>query len=105
MLEWISGLSVIKEAYDLVKMTEADPIDPGTIDAAKLKEWGLIPADESPEDYAWAAPRRMFELTEAPGCTREIAWVSDQLRRTKRKVVRKMTDGAIDLILVRKKRP
>jgi hypothetical protein len=93
---------VVKDLLVLTKMEEADPIDPGTMCVQELAAMGL--ADHGNGDaYSWIAPRMLFALTEAPNATHEIVWVTDKLRRTKRKVVRFTRSGAIDLTLVQKK--
>jgi hypothetical protein len=45
----------------------------------------------------------LFALTDALDASHEVVWVTDKLRRTKRKIVRLSHSGAIDLILIRKK--
>jgi hypothetical protein len=94
---------VIKDLVALAKMEEVDPIDPGTLDPKELAAMGIID-NENAEAYSWSAPRKLFARTEAPDASHEIAWVTDKLRRTKRKVVRFTHDGNLDLILIRKKR-
>jgi len=98
------GYSILKDILALAKLTEADPIDPGTLDVAKLKEWKIVPVEDPDADFRWLAPRNLFAQTEAPDAKFEVVWVTDQWRRSKRKLVRNTHDGKLDLILVRTKR-
>src|SRR4051812_45105241 len=93
---------VVKDLIALAKMEEADPIDPGTLDANELTTMGIIDG-ENANTFSWAPPRNLFARTEAANASHEVVWVTDKLRRTKRKVVRLTHDGALDLILIRKK--
>jgi hypothetical protein len=93
---------VIKDLVALAKMEEADPIDPGTLDSKELAKMGIVDA-ENADAYSWSAPHKLFAKTEAPDASHEIVWITDKLRRTKRKVVRFTRDGKLDLILIRKK--
>jgi hypothetical protein len=93
---------LVKDLIALAKMEESDPIDPGTLDTKELVAMGILDGEAS-DDYSWSASRKLFSRTEAPGATHEVVWVTDKLRRTKRKVVRLTHDGALDLILIRQK--
>ena len=93
---------VIKDLVALAKMKEDEPIDPGRQDTNQPVDMGIIDS-ENAEAYSWSAPRKLFARTEAPNATHEIVWVTDKLKRTKRKVVRFTHDGNPDLILIRKK--
>ena len=93
---------VIKDLIALAKMEETDPIDPGTSDAKQLAAMGIIDGEQT-DAYSWAAPRKLFARTEAVGATHDIVWVTDKLRRTKRKVVRLRHDDGIDLVLIVRK--
>ena len=93
---------VIKDLVALAKMEEADSIDPGTLNSKQLAAMGIIDC-ENADAYSWTAPRKLFARTEAPNATHEIVWVTDKLKRTKRKVVSFTHDGNPDLILIRKK--
>jgi len=93
---------VVKDLIALSKMEETDPIDPGTLEMKELVSMGIV-SDADPNNYSWIAPRRLFAVAESPTATHEIVWVTDKLRRTKRKIVRFTHSGQLDLILVRKK--
>ena len=93
---------IIKDLVALATMEEADPIDPGTLDANELATMGLIDAHDI-DPCSWTAPRKLFVRTEAPDATHEVVWVTDNLKRTKRKVVRLTYSGNLDLILIRNK--
>ncbi|MBM3600040.1 MAG: hypothetical protein FJX35_17660 [Alphaproteobacteria bacterium] len=93
---------VVKDLIALAKMKEVDPIDPGTLDARELAAMGIV-ENANLDAYSWANPQRIFALTEAQGATREVVWVSDTLKRTRRKVVRLTHGGTVDLVLVRKR--
>ena len=93
---------VVKDLITLAKMEEADPIDPGTLDAKELSAMGIINS-ENADAYSWAAPLRLFARTEAADASHDVVWVTDKLRRTKRKVVRFTRDGTLDLVLIRMK--
>ena len=92
---------VIKDLVTLAKMEEADSIDPGTLDSKQLAAMGIIDV-ENADAYSWSAPRKLFARTEALNASHEIVWVTDKLKRTKRKIVRFTHDGNLDLILIRK---
>lgn len=95
---------LVKDVIALTKMQEAEPIDPGTNAMSKLKVMGIV--DEGDGDgYSWVRPHKLFALAEAPNASHEIVWVTDKLRRTKRKVVRFSRDGNLDQILIRRKAP
>ena len=93
---------IVKDLIALAKMDEADPIDPGTLDLQELTAMGIVEGDNA-DAFSWAAPRKLFAKTEAPDASHEIVWITDKLRRTKRKVVRFTHNGTLDLILIRKK--
>ncbi len=93
---------IVKDLIALAKMQEGDPIDPGTLDAKQLIDMGAIDAEDA-DACSWVAPRNLFAKAEAQNAANEIVWVTDKLRRTKRKVVRFTHDGKPDLILIRKK--
>lgn len=92
----------MKDLIALAKLEEGEPIDPGTLDAKELAAMGVIDAEDAGA-CSWVAPRKLFAKTEAQGASNEIVWVTDNLRRTKRKVVRLTHDRKFDLILIRKK--
>jgi hypothetical protein len=94
---------VVKDFVTLVKMEEADPIDPGTLDLQQLSAMGVVEEDDGNNAYSWVRPRRLFTLTEAPDASHEVVWVTDKLRRTKRKVVRLSHSGDVEQVLIRKK--
>lgn len=83
---------VIRDLASLAKMEDAEPLDPGTLDAHGLVKMGLINA-EGVEACSWSAPRKLFAGTQAPDASLELVWVTDKLRRTKRRVVRYTHDG------------
>jgi hypothetical protein len=94
---------VVKDLIALAKMEEAEPIDAGTSDVQHLSAMGIVEEGNGNNGYSWVRPRRLFALTEALDASHEVVWVTDKLRRTKRKIVRLSHSGAIDLILIRKK--
>jgi hypothetical protein len=93
---------VLKDLIALAKMEEGEPIDPGTFDLQQLAAMGIV-EDGSDNPYSWVRPRKLFALTEALDASHEVVWVTDKLRRTKRKVVRLSHSGDVDQILIRKK--
>ena len=93
---------VVKDLIRLAKMDEAESIDPGTLELQELAVMGIVDGSD-PEAYSWAAPRNLFARTGDANASHEIVWVTDNLHRTKRKIVRFRHDGALDLILIRKK--
>jgi hypothetical protein len=93
---------VVKDLISLAKMEEADPVDPGTSDVQKLAVMGIVD-DGNGNSYSWVRLRKLFSLTEARDASHEIVWVTDKLRRSKRRVVRFNSSGTIGLILVRRK--
>jgi hypothetical protein len=97
-------LANVKDLIALAKMKEAEPIDPGTFDRQQLNAMGIV-EDGNGNDHSWVRPRRLFALTGVPDASHEIVWVTNKLRRTKRKVVRfsSSDNGAIEQILIRKK--
>lgn len=101
----VAGLlyQIAKDVIGFATMDEADPYDLGTIDLSALVEMGVVAADKQSE-YHWSNPSELFARTEAPSANHDVVWVTDHLRRQKRKVVQRSHDGKIDLILIRKKK-
>lgn len=99
-----TAYQVVKDVIALAKMKEDGPMDPGTFDLRQLAVMGIV-EDGDGSAYSWVRPHRLFALTGAPDAYHEIVWVTDKLRRTKRKVVRfsHSDSDAIDQILIRKK--
>ena len=94
-----TGYQVVKDLIALAKMKEAEPIDPGR---QQLKVTGIV-EDGIGDDHSWVRPRRLFALTGVPDASHEIVWVTNKLRRTKRKVVRLSHGGDVEQVLIRKK--
>lgn len=94
---------VLKDIVALAKMAEGEPIDPGTSDLDQLKKMGLVEANEDDAAYRWSNPQKLFARTEAPDAAYDVVWVTDRLRRDKKKIVRYRMHGEIDAVLIRKK--
>ncbi len=93
---------VIKDLVGLAKMEEADAVDLGVNDLHQLVAMGIVEADDM-ASYGWSAQRKLFARTEGPDATHEVVWVTDKLRRTRRKIVRLNGAGNIELVLLRRK--
>ena len=89
-----------KDAFSFAKIKECEPIDPGTIELKDLVDKGII---DSNVGLSWSAPNKLFGRVEGDNPTHEYVWAMDELRRTKQKIVRRRHDGAIDLVLIRRK--